>query len=142
MGGRGNLTWSTIAAFIQPRIGGIRRPQSSRQAFNDRISDTSQAGVSMWMPSPLSSETTLNASDVPWPPERNGTMRYRAPLLASHLRTSRPMPPNPPATREDASGSHNQSRRSSSLFYTVILLAKSIQRFQTSRGIPGFYLRR
>ena len=86
---------STIAAWMQPRIGGMIAPYclitfSTADAFI-----MSQAGASTQAPFAFSSRNSALAFS--FEPERESSSRFLAPRSTSHREILRPRPPRPPA---------------------------------------------
>lgn len=103
-----SLTFSSMTALMHPRTGGIVLPHSSISRAIESKDETSHFGVTTVAPCSRSSLTTSAAGPESGNPDLDGTIRFFAPLLTSHLRMDRPIPPSPPATRYVASASHDQ----------------------------------
>lgn len=104
-------SWSTIAALMQPLMGGIVRLQWSSTLANDVAEETLHLGVMILTPRAVSSEMVSDAA-LDLAPDLEGTIRCFAPLSAIHLSMALPRPPAPPTIRYDAFSSKVQERRS------------------------------
>lgn len=99
----GELTRTTIDACTHPLIGGISWLQTSRTVFSSSLFVISHAGVMARAPRSCNSSTKLLACGLSGP-ERESSIKLRAPRSTSQRAILRPSPPRPPAITYVASG--------------------------------------
>lgn len=99
----GELTRTTIDACTHPLIGGISWLQTSRTVFSSSLFVISHAGVMARAPRACSSSTKLLAWGLAGP-ERESSIKLRAPRSTSQRAMLLPRPPRPPAITYVASG--------------------------------------